>query len=1110
MKRTVSFLLSLIMVIGIITSVPVTVSAASSGTHGDNITWTIDDAGVLIISGTGDMYEDEYGALPSWYSYREKVNKIVIDYGVTNICSHAFLSFENLTSITIPDSVTSIGDDAFAYCSKLSDIIIPDSVKSIGEDAFLLCLGLTDIRIPGSVKTIGESAFRLCENLETVEICDGVTSIGDYAFIYCSSLTNITIPDSITSIGEQAFGDCMGLTTVTIPDSVTSLGYSPFSYCTNLVSIDVDENNPKYCSDDGVLFDKNKTSLIQYPAMKPGEAYTIPDSVKKIADYAFYFSSNLASVTIPDGVTNIGNLAFAGSVGLKSIFIPSTVTSIGLVAFCCLGDFDSINVDADNPNYCSVAGVLFNKNKSELMQYPSGKKALSYDIPDGVVTISRTAFGYAKINTVTIPGSVKTIVDYAFGETDIKDVYYNGSKSQWGKIDIARGNESLTGAIIHFAETDAVPTTPKPKSVSNAIDGVKVVWNAVDDADEYIVYRKTAKSGWANLGTTAETTFTDKTAKSGTTYYYTVKAQNGAGASGYNKTGLAIKYLSAPKLSKVYNNGAGNVLSWGKVTGASGYYVYRKTPSSGWSKVATIKKGTTASYTDKKVTYGKTYIYTVKAYSGKTTSSFNTNGVTILKKIPNVTITTKNVNGGKKVSLSSSISGATIYYKTSKDGKYKKYTGEFGLTSTKTIYAYAVRSGYYKSSTASKKITVTKVKTPSVVVKNCVGGKKISFTSGTSGATFYYKTSKNGSYVKYTEPFTLTSTKTIYVKAYKPGYATSSTASKKVSVSKIGTPTGLVVKSYASTSTKISWKKVTGAQGYFIYRATEKDGPYTLVHTIKSGTTVSKTDTGLEPTTTYYYKVRAYCSGKASSSYTAVAGAITKATPTTTDAKKFFNGLNGIWGGAYLKLFAKPGDKDFKYDTIFCMKYHTYDFYSNQTSYKSYLTLSSTGKKSTVKISSIMSEAEYKKYINRKNYDHWRVYKVSDLQAILDKTWAPGTFKVKDWADGKDHIVTSKGYFLMNMPDRGLDAADVVTEIKSCEKVDGKFYLEVYMLNYDFWGERIYDVSTGNYATVNGYGYELTSVEQFCADAGITKDQLGTVTVVIKETSSGLRLESMS
>ena len=309
------------------------------------------------------------------------------------------------------------------------------------------------------------------------------------------------------------------------------------------------------------------------------------------------------------------------------------------------------------------------------------------------------------------------------------------------------------------------------------------------------------------------------------------------------------------------------MLSWGKVTGASGYYVYRKTPSSGWSKVATIKKGTTASYTDKKVTYGKTYIYTVKAYSGKTTSSFNTNGVTILKKIPNVTITTKNVNGGKRVTLSSSISGATIYYKTSKDGKYKKYTGEFGLTSTKTIYAYAVRSGYYKSSTASKKITVTKVKTPSVVVKNCVGGKKISFTSSTSGATFYYKTSKNGSYVKYTEPFGITSTKTIYVKAYKPGYATSSTASKKVSVSKIGTPTISSAKTVSASSIKVSWKKVSGAQGYYLYRATAKDGTYTLVQKISGGTKVSCTDTGLNQGTTYYYKVRAYCSGKATSSY---------------------------------------------------------------------------------------------------------------------------------------------------------------------------------------------------------------------------------------------------
>ena len=793
--------------------------------------------------------------------------------------------------------------------------------------------------------------------------------------------------------------------------------------------------------------------------------------ITDIGKSAFYGCENLTKVTIGNNVTEISDWAFRDCFGLVTVEIGNKVTDIGWMAF----------------NYCT--------------------NLTSVIIPEGVVSIGSNSF-YAceKLDVVTIPRSVTSIGDQAFGyyfnQTTENMEVFDGFKIKGYMGTEAERYAKDNGIIFLAIDNPVPPTTPTLKSVSNAIDGVKVVWNAVDGAEEYIVYRKTAKSGWANLGTTSEASFTDKTAKSGTTYYYTVKAQNGAGASGYNKTGLAIKYLSAPKLSKVYNNGAGNVLSWGKVTDASGYYVYRKTSSSGWSKVATIKKGTTASYTDKKVTYGKTYIYTVKAYSGKTTSSFNTNGVTILKKIPNVTITTKNVNGGKKVTLSSSISGATIYYKTSSKGSYKKYTGEFGLTSTKTIYAYAVRSGYYKSSTASKKITVTKVKTPSVVVKNCVGGKKISFTSGTSGATFYYKTSKNGSYVKYTEPFTLTSTKTIYVKAYKPGYATSSTASKKVSVSKIGTPTGLVVKSYASTSTKISWKKVTGAQGYFIYRATEKDGPYTLVHTIKSGTTVSKTDTGLEPTTTYYYKVRAYCSGKASSSYTAVAGAITKATPTTTDAKNFFNNLTQQWTcEAFPLLFTE--DANFYWDEIKSIKAPIGDIYES-TAYTSYV----PGTK--LKISSVMTKDEFTKYkkLSSRYGGMISVYKLSDLQSVLDNVWTPGRFSAKNWANGRDMFVTSKGYFIMLCGGIGGGYFEYLTKIKSCTIENNTYTMEVYVLDWCVIDGEVKDESTGK---VLGYldGWEYEGFDDILAELNTSESELETVTVVLTETPSGLRLESM-
>lgn len=706
-------------------------------------------------------------------------------------------------AITIPSEydnkpVRSIGYRAFWDCD-FSSVVIPDTVTLIDGGAFYNCKNLTSVVLPVGITSIPYDMFWCCEKLKSVTIPDGVTSIGREAFIGCSSLESIVLPDSLISISDNAFYMCSKLKKINIPASVTDIGYHVFYDCGQLESIDVDKANLHFCSENGVLFNKQKTKLIDCPDGIGFADYSIPETVTDLNCCSFSYCKNLKSVIVPASVTYIKENTFSGCENLSTVTIPVTMKSIDY------GAFESCR--------------------------------------------------------------------------SLKKVNYSGELKQWEDIDIGGGNGCLTEA---FYSRFVKPDTPVLKSVSNVTDGVKVTWNSADGAYDYIVYRKTAKSGWSNLGTVEETAFLDKSAKSGTTYYYTVRGRNDVGLSGFLKTGIAIKRLSNPKLSKVYNNGNGNVVSWGKVAGASGYYVYRKT-SSGWSKIATIKKGSATSYTDKKVTYGKTYIYTVRAYSGKALSSFNGNGITILKKLPNVSISTKNINGGKRVYLSSSVGGAAIYYKTSSKGSYKKYIGDFGLTSTKTVYAYAVRTGYYKSSTASKKLTVTKVKTPVVSVKDCVGGKKISFTCGTSGATIYYKTSKNGSYVKYTAPFTLSSSKTIYVKACKPGYATSSTANKKVSVSKVAAPTGLTVKSYNSTSAKISWKKVAGAQGYFIYRANEKNGTYTLTHTVKGGSTISIIDTGLTPSTTYYYKVRAYCNGKASSNYTSTIGVTTKAIAVQAD-----------------------------------------------------------------------------------------------------------------------------------------------------------------------------------------------------------------------------------
>ena len=161
-----------------------------------------------------------------------------------------------------------------------------------------------------------------------------VTRIGYRAFLDCSSLTSVTIPNSVTSIGDSAFWYCDSLTSVTIPNSVTEIGYNAFNKCYNLTEIVVSSGNPAYSNDaSGVLFNKEKTMLIQYPDGKKETSYVIPNSVTSIGYYVFSDCDSLTSVTIPNSVTRIGSDAFYGCDSLTSVTIPNSVTEIEYNAF---------------------------------------------------------------------------------------------------------------------------------------------------------------------------------------------------------------------------------------------------------------------------------------------------------------------------------------------------------------------------------------------------------------------------------------------------------------------------------------------------------------------------------------------------------------------------------------------------------------------------------------------------------------------------------------------------------------------------------------------------------------------------------------------------------
>lgn len=278
----------------------------------------------------------EYEAFRSCMNLKE----IDIPESTTRIGNSAFRDCINLKTLNVKNGLIKIGDRAFENCSKLEEIKLPPEFTEIYASVFNGCKSLKSIELPAMLTVIGENAFGDCVLLEEINLPDTIIKIDDLVFSGCTNLKNVVLPEGLKKIGKAAFKNCVSLTTVSIPSTVIYLSTDLFRGCKGMKSIVVHPKNRYYKSEpnkrdgsDHVLFNKNKSMIIAYPASSREVQYDIPDSVTTISDWTFSECSKLNRISIPDSVDEIGEGAFCNCKLLDELIIPDSVERIDDCAF---------------------------------------------------------------------------------------------------------------------------------------------------------------------------------------------------------------------------------------------------------------------------------------------------------------------------------------------------------------------------------------------------------------------------------------------------------------------------------------------------------------------------------------------------------------------------------------------------------------------------------------------------------------------------------------------------------------------------------------------------------------------------------------------------------